>query len=402
MSVNRTIAWRFLLRGTDKGRLSPMTVFAWLAIAIGVAAMCSLLAVMYGFEASLKEKVLKAYPHVIVGPRDSGSRVVPPAELSARLRGLPGVSRAVPYLEAEMIVSSPRRTVGAVVWGVPAAELESYARGLQEGRLPKADSRIGEVLVGSELAGRLGIVPGQLLKVVSPTDRAGAMGLAPRAETFEVAGVFSSGHYDFDQQYLFMMIEDAQDLLKAGVGVSGWQVWGQSIEQAEDIQAGIAAILPEGLQAQSWAVFNSALFHSLKLEQYAMFSVLVFAVLIAVMNVVITLLMHVTHKRKNIGVLRALGASARDVRRIFAWQGMFLGGVGLLLGAVLFVAFIVYVRNFSHFQLPDIYYDRSIPVEIRPVSIALTLGVTVVLIFLATWYPSRRAAEVDPIEAIRE
>lgn len=401
MRAGTWIAWRFLLKGTDRGRFSPMTLFAWLAIAVGVAAMCSLLSVMYGFESSLRDKVLNAYPHVLVkAPR--GTPIRDYETLTQKFRALPDAKRVVPFLDSEMIAQSPRRTLGAVVWGVPAAELQNYEKGLVEGKIPTLEGKEPGVLLGVELAHRLSIDPGENVKIFSPLGRSGPMGALPQAGTFKVAGLYQSGHYEFDQQYLFMVLEDVQDLLHRGNTISGWQLWAPDLDESHRLAEAVRAILPPGLEAQEWKEFNAALFQSLQLEQFAMFLVLSFAVAIAVMNVVITLLMHVTHKRRNIGVLMALGASQRQVRGIFLRQGALLGGVGLALGAGLFVLFVVYVRHFSDYLLPDIYYDRTIPVEIRPEAIAAIFVVAIVMIGVATLYPAVRASKTDPIEAIRE
>jgi lipoprotein-releasing system permease protein len=400
--VIRSIAWRFMLKGTEKGTFSPMTLFAWLAIAVGVAAMASLLSVMYGFESSLKERVLKAYPHIMVRPRVGNQPIKGYEEWTKRFREMNPQGRVMPYVETEMIVQSERRALGAVIWGTPLPDLEQLKPNITEGKLPAPDSPIPQVILGSELAHRLSVELGSPLKIISPTEKRGAMGLIPQSQAFEVSALYSSGHYEFDEQYLYMVLEDAQDLMRWKNGISGWHLWAPRLEDAADLQKRIAAVLPPEWEAQSWEAFNSSLFHSLKLEQYSMFSILCFAVVIAVMNIVITLMMHVTHKRKNIGILRALGASKRQVRRIFIWQGALLGGVGLVIGALLTVLFIVYVRYFSSYQLPDIYYDRSIPIEIRPLSMLLIYAVAIVLIYFATLYPSGKAAKLDPIEAIRE
>lgn len=378
-----------------------MTFFAWLAIAVGVAAMGSLLSVMYGFEASLRDKVLNAFPHVLV-QSPQGMPITGQEAFTEQLRKLPTVRRVVPVLESEMVLQARSRAIGAVVRGVRETELAEFKAGLVGGALPSATGHEPEALVGVELAHRLDLEPGDTVRLVSPTRRSGALGSAPLAHSFRVAGLYASGHYEFDQQYLFVLLGDMQDLLNKPDALSAWHLWADRLDDSERLLAEVRAIVPQRLEAQSWREFNAALFQSLQLEQWAMFLVLSFAVAIAVMNVVITLLMHVVHKRRNIGVFRAIGATRADVRAIFVWQGAWLGAAGLFFGALLTVLFVVYVRKYSGYLLPDIYYDRTIPVELRPWAFVTIYGVAMVMIGVATLYPSAKAASVDPMDAIRE
>jgi len=396
------VAWRFMLKGTPAGTFSPMTLFAWLAIGVGVAAMSCLLSVMYGFESALRERVLKAYPHVMIRPVAASQPLRDYEPWTEKFKALPIIARTMPYLETEMILQSDHRTLGGVIWGLPPDELQRLEEGITEGALPNPESKLPQVILGSELGHRLGVSPGSRLKLISPIETGGAMGMVPKSQVFEVAGLYASGHYEFDQQYLFLALADGQELLRWGDAISGWHLWADDLEDSEKLLQAVQAILPSTLEAKSWREFNSALFQSLKLEQYSMFTILSFAILIAVMNIVITLMMHVTHKRANIGILRALGASKKQIRQAFLWQGAFLGGVGLALGAVLTAGFIVYVRYFSTYLLPEIYYDRSIPIELRPLSLGLIYTVAIILIYLATLYPAKRAAALHPIDAIRE
>ena len=396
------VAWRFMLKGTSLGKFSAMTFFAWMAIAVGTGAMSSLLSVMYGFEGALKERVLNAYPHLMIRPKEGNYPLKKHAVWTEKLSQLPHAARVMPYAETEMILQSDYRTLAGIVWGIPENEMARLQKGLSQGKLPTMDSRLPQVVVGVELAERLGVSPGSRLKLISPIEKGGVMGLVPQTQTFEVSGIYTSGHYEFDQQYLFLLLADVQDLLKWGDAITGWHVWAPELRETSQLLQEVQSVLPQGLQAQSWEVFNSVLFQSLKLEQYAMFTILSFAIAIAVMNIVITLMMHVTHKRTNIGVLRALGASHLQIKKIFVWQGAFLGAVGLTLGAFLTGLFILYVKYFSSYQLPDIYYDRSIPIEIRPFSLMMIYLVATIMIFVGTLYPAQKAARLDPIEAIRE
>lgn len=401
-NVESFIAWRFLRRGVSGARFSPMTFFAWLAIGVGVGAMSTLLSVMYGFESSLKEKVLKAYPHILVRPKEQNVPIKQHEAWTGTFQGVPGVVRVLPFVETEMLGQSGERTLGVVVRGVSLEEFKNMQPDFASGKLPRANASTPQVVVGAELAVRLALAEGDPLKIVSPVGTGGAMGLIPRSETYEVAATYRSGHYEFDQQYIFLLIEDAQDLLKWGNAISGWQIWVKDSADSTRIAEKLQKSVPSALQVEGWETFNSALFHSLKLEQYSMFLILSFAILIAVMNVVITLIMHVTNKRVNIGILRALGASKVQVERIFLYQGAYLGGIGMLLGACLTLVLLFALRTLPIYQLPAIYYDRSIPVEVRPMSLLLIYGIAAVLVFLGVVYPARKAASINPIEAIKK
>lgn len=400
--MTRFLAWRFMLKSTEKGTFSAMTFFSWLAIGVGVGAMGSLLSVMYGFEGALKEKVLNAYPHILVEQKNQSYQIKNDLGLLNQIKNTEGVERVLPYVQNEMILRSDRKSVGSVIWGVSPTDFNSLRFALREGNWPASETVLPQAMMGSELANRLGLIPGDRITLISPLKREGALGFMPQSQTFEVVGTFSSGHYEFDEQYVVLDLQDAQDLLGWEDQITGWQIWVKDLDKTASVVKRIQEILPGDLQAKSWETFNSALFQSLKLEQYSMFIILSFAILIAVMNIIITLTMNVVHKKKNIGILRAIGASPRQIRSVFLWQGLLTGSVGLVIGVVFTTLFVVYVRYFSQFQLPEIYYDRTLPIELRPLSLFLVYSVASLFIYLATLAPSAQAARLPIIESIRE
>ncbi|MFM8313940.1 MAG: ABC transporter permease, partial [Deltaproteobacteria bacterium] len=267
MAITRNIAWRFMMKGTEKGQFSLMTFFSWTAIGVGVAAMCGLLSVMYGFENSLKTKVLNAYPHIIVSLRDSNGHLFDNPQSVKNLNSQPGVVRVVPFIEREMILQSKTRSLGGVIWGLKQPDFDRVKKGLVEGELPSEQSQTPEVVMGQELAHRLHLFPGDEVKIISPISKTGLMGAMPKSEIFKVSGLYASGHYEFDEQYIYMQMEDAQDLLGWNQEISGYHVWTPEIEQADAVQKSLEPFIDKTLKAESWSVFNAALFQSLKLEQ---------------------------------------------------------------------------------------------------------------------------------------
>jgi len=396
--LTRSLAWRFMIKSTTKGKLSILTLLSWIAIAVGVGVMGGLLSIMYGLETSLKKSILRSYPHVFIKPKVVSDKINNHQKWTDALQKLPEVSRVVPYVESEMIAQSQNRTLGVVVHGVPKDELERLNAFLVQGKSP-LQGKMPQGILGVELAHHLGLQIDETFLLVSPFKRSGAMGVAPEATRFEMSGVFSTGHYDFDKQAIYLSLEEAQFLLQKNTSISGWQIWLKNESDAEDFSSRLVGVLPEPWQAQSWQVFNGALFQSLKLEQIGMAVILGFAILIAALNISITLLMNVNNKKSNIGILRAMGLSSYRVQNIFLWQGVWTGVVGLLGGALLAFIIIFYAQNF--YEFPEIYYVRNVPVEIRPWSLATIYISASFLILIGTLYPAYRASQIHPIEAIR-
>ena len=164
----RLIAWRFMLKGTERGRFSAMTLFAWLAIGVGVGTMSTLLSVMYGLESSLRDNVLRAYPHILVRPEGATTAPIKEKELTEAFRKVPGVTRVTPYVETEMIAQSMVRTLGVVIWGVPESEWERLKPDIRDGKLPSLDSPVVQGVLGGELADHLNIEVGEKLELISP------------------------------------------------------------------------------------------------------------------------------------------------------------------------------------------------------------------------------------------
>lgn len=401
------IALRYLKAKRRHRSISLNTLISIGGVTLGVAALIATLAVMTGFKEDLRDKILGTNSHIVISDRTHDTMKDYRAVLD-RVKKIPHVLAATPFIYNQVLLTSEGSVHGVVLRGIdPALEgtVTDIEKNLVQGSLAELAGPAGEppkpaIIVGKELAARLGTFLGDTIHVISPSGTPGPLGIIPKIRKFEVAGIFDSGMYEYDSTLAYISIETAQDFFNLGDAVSGIEVKVDDIFAADRISAVIEQELGFPYGARDWMKLNKNLFSALQLEKMMMFIILILIILVASFNIVGTLTMIVVEKSREIAILKAMGATRREVMRIFMVDGLVIGGVGTAIGIPL--GYLVCYLLQSFYTLPsDIYYISHLPVKIRSLDVLVVSLSAVAISFIATLYPSWQAARLNPSEALR-
>ena len=414
---NLPFEWTIGLRYTRAGRrsarnsfISFISLISMAGIALGVAALIVVLSVMNGFQKEVRDRMLSVLSHVEVfdasGSLPDWQATAAEVQRHTRVRG------AAPYVDAQAMVTRDDVVRGIMVRGIlPDQELRVSAVASQIVQGSLTDLRAGEfnIVIGSELARSLRLRLGDKLTLIAPQGQVTPAGVLPRLKQFTVAGVFSAGHYEYDASLVFIQMDDAEKLFRLA-GPSGLRLRLDDMQRAPEVAAELAAMLPGNLYIRDWSQQNRNWFAAVQTEKRMMFIILTLIIAVAAFNLVSTLVMTVTDKQADIAILRTLGASPASVMKIFVIQGALVGllgtGIGVLLGVLVALnidVIVPFIEALFHVQfLPrDIYLISALPSDLRWPDVWQIGGMAVVLAFLATLYPSWRAARVRPADALR-
>ncbi len=379
-------------------------------------AMLVTLSVMDGFEEDLKEKLLGNMAPITLKRKQMNEDHV--QELRQRLTGMEEVKGLSPYVRTQVLLLSTGRPVGATLMGIqpesislvsrlPEQILEGHLDVLQEpiapgGPFPAACEGKPAILLGRELTGNLGCFYGDPIRIVSPVGIETPFGVMPIQETYCVGGVFQTGLYEYDATFAYVSLEQAQSFLQIGSEVSGVEVgieeYGHAREKAEEIRARSG----ESYRVEDWMQKNRRLLSAMRLEKITAFSVLTLIVLVGVLNILSSLAMTVTEKRKEIAILKALGATRSRIQGLFMIQGMLIGLSGTGIGVLAGVGLCKILSRYPLVTLPqDVFYQLNLPVRMDPVDILSVAVAALMLSLLATLYPAWKAARVLPAETLR-
>jgi len=403
------IAARYLRTRRQSGFITLLTGISVGGVAVGVTALLTVLAVMNGFENEVQTRIAGTDAHVIL-LGESAAGVTSGDSLAAVVARQPGVLGVAPFIYTKAMAFHEGLTEGLVIKGVDlAAErgVTTVGRNLR----PELDSipargpdGLPGLVLGSELAARLAARVGDrvVLATVSQ-DGNSAFGFTPRMREFRLVAVFTSGLYTYDSSLGFTSIPAAQDFFRLGGAVTGLEVRIRDVFAAPRVAEQLLAAVPgRGLRANNWVELNRNLFTWMKLEKTVMFVILALIVLVAAFNIVSTLFMVVMEKRRDIGVLRALGARRRTILGVFLVEGLLIGGLGTGLGAVLGGGLIALLKRYPFVRLPgDVYFIERLPVRPEAGDFAAVVAAALVLCLVAALYPAWRASLLDPVEAIR-
>lgn len=403
------IAARYLRTRRRSGFITLLTGISVGGVAVGVTALLTVLAVMNGFENEVQTRIAGTDAHVLL-LGESAAGVTGADTLAALVARRPGVEGVAPFTYAKAIVFHEGLTEGIIVKGVDL-RAERGVTSVGSNLSPPLDSiptRCADgapgIVLGSELAARLAARLGDRVVVASLSESGSSpFGFAPRMREFQVVGVFTSGLYTYDSSLGFTSIAASQDFFQLGDAVTGLEVRITDMFAAPRMARELLEAAPgRGLRANNWIELNRNLFTWMKLEKTVMFLILALIVLVAAFNIVSTLFMVVMEKRRDIGVLRSLGARRGTILEIFLAEGLLIGGLGTGLGVALGSLLIAVLKRYPFVQLPgDVYFIERLPVRPEAGDFAAVVVAALVLCLGAALYPAWRASLLDPVEAIR-
>ncbi len=402
MSLELFIAWRYL-RAKRKGLFAVVTTLIGVAgVTVGVAALLTTLSVMNGFQADIQRKIVGAQAHLtVVGARSESDL----AEMSAAAAADPDHAASAPFAFGQAILTAGDRSLGVVLKGVdPSREfaVNDLARSLTDGSWDGlGEGKVPGVVVGVELAEHFGLSLGDELTLVSPKSVATPMGLLPKMQKVRVAGLLKTGYYEYDSATVWGALAPTAKFLGLPAGASGVGVKLKDIGRADAAAARLRAALGFSRLVRTYAQMNATLWAALKLEKTVMFIILTLITLVASLGIASTLILRSVEKTRDIGLLKAMGASPPMIRRIFLVEGFLIGSTGVAMGLALGLLLSWAIATFPIVELPaDIYYLSRVPVQVRGADLAAVAAMGLLLSLLATLYPAARAAKADPVEAI--
>ena len=407
----RMVARRYLLPGKGEGFIFLVAAISLAAVALGVAALIIVMSVMNGFRAELFDKITGLNGHAIVQGYDG--RLEDWRQIADAARKTPGVVSAIPLIEQPLMASANGRVEGVLVRGNTLKDIRSNPTlnsNVKAGDLRNITPGSGQVAIGSQLAQALGAYPGSEISLISPEGRATPIGTVPRIVSYTVGAVFEVGVYEYDNSFVIMPMEDAQNLLMMGDGVGMVEVQTTDPDKVASILAPLQPVVRGKGIIVDWRQMNSALFEALEVERIAMFVVLSLIVLVAVFNILSSLIMLVRAKTRDIAILRTMGASRRGLMKVFVTVGVTIGALGILLGTILGAFFLFFRQNFvngiqtltgQNLWDPSVRFLSELPSKTDPVEVTAIVVTALVLSFLATLYPAWKAASTDPVQVLR-
>jgi lipoprotein-releasing system permease protein len=398
------VAMRYLLARRKQAFISLISLISVIGVSVGVMALLISLALMTGLQGELRDRLVGSSAHVYVFKAGGLENI---QEEVARVRALPRVTGAAPVVLGLGLARSAGGDLGITLKGV-VPELESSVteveKKMQAGSLRALEVPEGQVagiVVGADLAQKLGVYVGDSIDVLTAEDVLTPLGVYPRKRSFKVVGVFRLGLYEYDSAYGFVDFDIAKKMFDSSTAPF-LELRVDDLFAAMEVAAAIPSQLGSEYSAQDWADINSSLFQALWLEKMAISITIGLIVLVAALNIIASLILLVMEKSRDIAILKTMGSSAASIRRIFVLQGLIIGIVGTGAGAVAGYTLIYILDRFKLIQIPiDVYQISHVPFRLEPLDFAVVVIVAILVCFVATIYPSRQASKLDPAQALR-
>ncbi len=405
------VAKRYLLPGRGEGFLFLVASISLIAVMLGVASLIIVMSVMNGFRAELFDKTVGLNGHAVV--QGYGGRLPDWRDILKEVRATPGVTEAQPLIEQPLLTSFNGRVEAVLVRGMMRDNIlanPTLAGKTVAGDLRELHPGSERVAIGSRLAQNLGATVGSRITIINPAGRSTPFGTVPREISYEVAAIFEVGIYDYDESFIIMPIEDAQTLMLLGDQVGMIELKTVDADRVEEILAPLQPKVAGRAIITDWKTLNSSLFEALAVERVAMFVVLSMIVLVAVFNILSSLIMMVRGKTRDIAILRTMGATRKSLLKIFMTVGITIGSLGIIAGMILGFVFLFFRQSVVNFvQLvtgqniwdPSVRFLSELPSKTDPFEVTAICVLAFVLSVLATLYPAFKAASTDPVEVLR-
>lgn len=386
------VSLRYLLAKRKEKFISIISTISILGVAVGVCALIVVIGVMAGFDNDLRDKIVGTNSHLVI-EKEGG--IEDPNSVIERINVFPHVIAASPFLNGQVLIVYGNQTNSIILRGItPSEEIKVTRIGeyIKKGSIKNLK---GEgILIGSEFANKFNLDVGDAVPIISPFDG--------KIRNFKVVGIFNSGMYDYDLNLAFVELRKAQELYGMGTKVGGVGVKIDDVYLAEDLKMRMQRELGFPYWVRSWMDLNRSLFSALKLEKLAMFVILSLIIIVACLNIISTLIMVVMEKTKDIGILKAIGATNRSIMAIFTLEGFLIGTIGTILGVASGLGLSYLLEKYQFIQLPrDIYYIDRFPVDVQFGDTVAIVIAALMISLLSCIYPAWQASRLNPVDALR-
>ncbi len=411
MNFEVFVSLRYLFAKRRQTFISLITLISIAGVAVGVMALIVVLGVMNGFQDDVRNRILGITSHMMV--MSFNGTISNYKDVMSQIQEQPGVVASTPFVHTQVMMSSGRSVSGAVLRGISldtALDVINLQKNMDSGNVSDlrqlgdadASSSSPGIILGKELASHLNVRQGDWITIISPTGRLTPMGQVPKSKLFRVVGIFESGMYEYDNTLAYVDLGAAQQFLGFGDVVLGIEVKVANIYEAREVSEALQSRLGSPFWVRDWMQMNQALFSALKLEKVVMFIILTLIILVAAFNIVSSLIMLVMEKTRDIAIMKAMGATTASIRKIFVVEGLMVGVSGTTLGTIGGFVLCSLLREYKFIELPNVVYGiKKLPVNVATLDVVMIAIAAVVLSLVATLYPSRQAAKLDPAEALR-
>lgn len=404
------LAFRYLRARRKEGFISVIATFSFLGITLGVATLIIVMAVMNGFHNELLDKVLGLNGHVIVHKTDK--KFTDYQAMTKRMAKVDGVRAVIPLVEGQAMVSTSSLANAALIRGISSEKLTNFkkiASNIESGDLSNFD-KSPNVIIGARMARSLNVKVGDFVTLVAPRGASTPFGIAPRVKRYLVSAIFSIGMAQYDSSLVFMPLPEAQRFFSKPRQINFIEVMVDDPENVDAVLGDLKAAGGDTIYLKDWRENDASFFNALKVERNVMFLILFIILIVAAFNIISGIIMLVKDKGTDIAVLRTMGASKGAIMRVFLITGASIGVVGTLIGFLLGLAVSLNIETIQTYvsQMlgteivnPTVYYLSQLPAEVDLIETTLIVIMSLTLSVLATFYPSWRAAQMDPVQALR-